>query len=158
MDVNFNLPVEHIPFPSGYELVKITVSGLKGGHSGVEIHKGRANANKLMAHTLCAIKEALLIKEQEPDSPIYLAAYEGGDKRNAITKEATAFIAVPKKRTCDVIELADTCRRVFELEYKVHENEEQKRLEDKIEITVEVAPQTPPTAFQWHQKIPPAHS
>lgn len=118
VDANFDLPAAFESIPENYVLVQIELNGLKGGHSGVEIHKGHANANKLMARTLSAIEEALLIKNDKDGSPIYLAAYTGGDKRNAITKEVTATIAVPKEKAEDVIELTDSCFRIFREEYK----------------------------------------
>lgn len=70
----------YAPEPSqarGYEL---TVKGLTGGHSGMEIHLGRANANKLMARLLDAL-------------PVRLASLDGGGLRNAIPREARAVVA-----------------------------------------------------------------
>ena len=64
---------------------KITLKGLRGGHSGLEINEGRGNANKLLAH----IVHDLLI---EFDSQ--LASFEGGNMRNAIPREAHAVITL----------------------------------------------------------------
>lgn len=66
----------------------ITVSGLAGGHSGTEIHKGQANANVLMGRLL-----ALAASNVE----MALASYEGGVKDNAIPTSATATVVVRKK-------------------------------------------------------------
>lgn len=61
---------------------KITVKGLQGGHSGMDIHKGFGNANKLMNRILYALKEEILIAE-----------IDGGSLRNAIPRESnTIFI------------------------------------------------------------------
>ncbi len=67
---------------------RLTVSGLLGGHSGTEIHKGRANANRLLVRTMSAIHRA---------SPVSLVSLSGGQKDNAIPREATAlfFTDVP---------------------------------------------------------------
>ena len=66
------------------EILKISVSGLLGGHSGMEIIKQRANAIKMIARLLFAIKE----KEQ-----CNIVEIAGGSKHNAIPKEAYAIIA-----------------------------------------------------------------
>ncbi len=66
---------------SAYELL---VTGLKGGHSGLDINTGRANAIKLLARSLKALENI----------DFYLAKIEGGSKRNAIPREAEAIIFV----------------------------------------------------------------
>jgi dipeptidase D len=63
----------------------ISVKGLKGGHSGVDIALGRANSNKLMFRFLM---------QAESDFGIRLAEYEGGNLRNAIPREANAILVV----------------------------------------------------------------
>ncbi len=68
----------------GYTL---TVKGLNGGHSGMDIHKGLGNANKLM--------NRLLFKAQE--FGIRIGSIDGGSLRNAIPRESVAHIAVPEK-------------------------------------------------------------
>ncbi len=66
---------------------RITIRGLKGGHSGMDIHLGRANANKLM--------NRLLYKTTQPFS-LRVASVDGGSLRNAIPRESTAVVVVPK--------------------------------------------------------------
>ena len=68
--------------------LKITVKGLKGGHSGVEIHLGRGNANKILNR---------LLYGQEANE-LRLSAFEGGSLRNAIPRESSAIIAVPSAK------------------------------------------------------------
>jgi len=75
-----------IKLPLKYENVngkgfRIIVKGLRGGHSGVEIHKGRANAIKLLARILYNINARI-------------SSVEGGDKHNAIPREAIAEVMV----------------------------------------------------------------
>lgn len=65
--------------------VRLSVRGLAGGHSGSDIHRGRANANLLLAKLLCEMYTAL---------PLSLVSFDGGDKSNAIPREADAVIAV----------------------------------------------------------------
>ena len=66
--------------------VRLSVSGLMGGHSGDDINKGRANANKVLVGFL----QRLLTR-----TPFLLAAIQGGNLRNAIAREAEATICVP---------------------------------------------------------------
>jgi len=65
--------------------LKLSVAGLRGGHSGAEIHLGRANGIKLLARILNHLKESFRFS---------LAAIRGGDKHNAIPREAFAIIVV----------------------------------------------------------------
>ncbi len=66
--------------------VKLTVEGLQGGHSGVEIHKNRANANKVMGELLSRVQEVM---------PLCLTKLTGGAKDNAIAHSAQAtFVAM----------------------------------------------------------------
>ena len=65
--------------------VKLVVDGLQGGHSGVEIHKNRANASKVMGELLRRIQEKL---------PLCLASFAGGSKDNAIPRSCEANAVV----------------------------------------------------------------
>jgi len=66
----------------------IRVAGLKGGHSGLEIDKGRGNAIKILNRALLAASEF----------GARLSSIEGGNKRNAIPREAEAVVFIPKKK------------------------------------------------------------
>jgi dipeptidase D len=74
--------------PKNYSSFELKVAGLKGGHSGLEIHVGRGNAVKIVNR---------LIWEYSQDYLIRLASINGGNKHNAIPREAFAVVAVPKK-------------------------------------------------------------
>lgn len=67
--------------------LKVTVSGLQGGHSGIDIHKGVANANLVLARVLSAVFE---------QSPFYLSQVSGGVLRNVITRDAYAVLVGDK--------------------------------------------------------------
>lgn len=69
-------------------LMTIVVTGLQGGHSGVEIHKGRANACKLLGRVLYELKQDFTIK---------IKAVNGGNKDNVIPREAEASVLVRKE-------------------------------------------------------------
>jgi len=71
--------------PSGTAL-RLKVSGLKGGHSGIDIGAGRANAVKVLAQVLFATMQK---------HGLAIASFNGGNKRNAIPREAAAIVVVP---------------------------------------------------------------
>ncbi|MCD8089652.1 MAG: aminoacyl-histidine dipeptidase [Clostridiales bacterium] len=81
LPVNFKAPEGGLSF-------KLSVTGLKGGHSGVDINKERANANKLLARALKHIKSR---------TPIEAAEVFGGSKDNAIPRDARAVITASDK-------------------------------------------------------------
>jgi dipeptidase D len=94
------LPLNEAWTPADTVALEIQVSGLKGGHSGTEIHLQRGNANKLLARILSA---ALA------QTPLRLASLQGGNKHNAIPREATARVVLPT-------EARETFTRVVESE------------------------------------------
>ncbi len=77
-----------VDVPEGYHYFTIEVKGLTGGHSGDDINKGRANANKVL-------NRFLLQTAQKYD--LYLCEISGGNLHNAIPREARALIALPCK-------------------------------------------------------------
>jgi len=72
--------------PRGYALLRFEVSGLRGGHSGIDIHLGRGNAIKLLAESL---------RDLSAHTDVRLIALKGGTARNAIPREAFAVCALP---------------------------------------------------------------
>jgi dipeptidase D len=81
--------------PPAYVLLRLEVSGLRGGHSGIDIHLGRGNAIKLLAEALrdlCAHTDVRLIEMQ------------GGTARNAIPREAYALCALPETMASNIDE------------------------------------------------------
>ena len=79
--------------PAGYFFFKVEVKGLKGGHSGGDIHLGRGNANKILNRFL-----SKMIAKYD----LYLCEINGGNLRNAIPREAYAVCAVPEDAKHDV--------------------------------------------------------
>ena len=82
-DTSLHLRVTRVASPGGCEPCLVRVSGLKGGHSGTDIHTGRGNAISLLARALM-------------DLPFQtrLAAIAGGNKHNAIPREAEAVLMI----------------------------------------------------------------
>jgi len=89
--------------------VKITVKGLRGGHSGLEINEGRANANKLMVQV---VRQAI----EETDAR--LATWHGGNMRNAIPFKAETVLTVPKENVGLLKELCQDWLDTFCQEFK----------------------------------------
>lgn len=86
IDTNSIYHYKQHPVPQGHVAYLVTIKGLTGGHSGMDIHKGRGNANKLMNRLLYdAIKTV----------DLQLCTLDGGSLRNAIPRESKAVIAVP---------------------------------------------------------------
>lgn len=84
-DAHLHLPLTRTAPPAGATGVRVKVLGLRGGHSGLNIHENRGNALKLLARVL---RKAL---EQ---GSFGLVCFEGGDKHNAIPREAVAELYV----------------------------------------------------------------
>ena len=75
-----------VPAPQSLYYAKVKVGGLLGGHSGGDIHLGRANANKILARFLVSLND------------IEVAEIHGGNLRNAIAREAYAVIGMPMEQ------------------------------------------------------------
>ena len=73
--------------PAGSTALRLAIRGLKGGHSGMDIHKGRGNVNKLMNRLLYKTGNAYGLR---------IASIDGGSLRNAIPRESTAVVALPE--------------------------------------------------------------
>jgi dipeptidase D len=74
--------------PAGYFWMEVQVSGLNGGHSGSDIHKGLGNANQIITRYLWTLQQTM---------PLVLAKIDGGNLHNAIAREASAVAGIPLK-------------------------------------------------------------
>lgn len=88
-----SLPIRKVATPSGMLGINLKLEGLLGGHSGGDIHLGRANANKLLARFLRLAQDKCGLR---------LAEFNGGNLHNAIPREASAVCAVPMSRKEDI--------------------------------------------------------
>lgn len=120
LDANITFRYQQEEVPADDVAFKISLTGLKGGHSGVDIHLQRANANKLMFRFLKAA-----VAEHEAR----LCCVEGGNLRNAIPREAFAVISVPKGDEEDLLETVAEFEELFTTEFK--------GVEDKISLKAE---------------------
>jgi dipeptidase D len=102
LDSRATRQVARVPARPGASAFRIKVSGLRGGHSGGDIDKGRGNAIRILARALWALG---------PGAGLELAALAGGDKRNAIPREAFATVFLDPDRA---LGLGDALARLQE--------------------------------------------
>jgi dipeptidase D len=84
-DTTLKLPVEFVDAPAGTKGFVLRVTGLRGGHSGIDIIEQRGNAIKILSRVLWKISRT---------QPVHVASIKGGNKRNAIPREAEAELMV----------------------------------------------------------------
>jgi dipeptidase D len=108
-DTLLSLPVNREPI--GDRLIRqVTVSGLEGGHSGVDIHRGRANANVLLARVLGRL----------PDGDgCAIVIMSGGSAHNAIPRDADAIVAVPSSALARLEEVVAAVQAELTREYAI---------------------------------------
>ena len=127
IDVTSSL--EYKPVANNLEkAVRVTLKGLRGGHSGLEINEGRANANKEMVR---------LVRKAIAETGARLASWHCGNMRNAIPFKAEVVVALP----ADQVEaLVDKQRAIIEDEYRGIEKNVEFFVED-VENPAELVPQ-----------------
>lgn len=98
--------------PANHTAYKVALKGLRGGHSGIEIHDGRANAAKLLSRFLWNAFRSHNIR---------LVSFNSGNKHNAIPREAFATILVPNEKINVFGEFFATYKDIFKKEYATKE-------------------------------------
>ena len=98
IDVTATLDYKEADTDTEDAAVRLTVKNLRGGHSGLEIHEGRGNANKLMVQ---------MVREAIEELDARLAAWHGGNMRNAIPFKAETILTLPKENIEAIKELAE---------------------------------------------------
>lgn len=118
-DTHLALPLKRTE-AKGDKVLYLHIHGLRGGHSGIDIHEGRGNAVKILNRLLWQLSREVKLE---------LVSFNGGDKHNAIPREAFAEIVVRKK---------DLGKTKSWLEKAIEEiRTEFKPVENKIELTIE---------------------
>ena len=97
-----HLPISRVAMPKDYITYTINVSGGKGGHSGVDINKGRANAIKVLANLL-------LVAIRQCDIKLYIVSFQGGQAAASIPSQAEAKVVIPKDNSSDFLSLVAQC-------------------------------------------------
>lgn len=85
LTTTISLPLERIPLPADHQVYRLAVTGLAGGHSGVDIHEKRANANKLLASVLGSLMD---------NADLQILSLSGGSAHNAIPRHAEALVSM----------------------------------------------------------------
>ena len=98
--------------PKNMELFKLTVQGLNGGHSGVDIHRQRANANKILARALNQLNASCQIQ---------LATFQGGTAHNAIPRDAVATLACRPQQITALQQIVSEFKQTVQREYALTE-------------------------------------
>ncbi|NLX61471.1 MAG: aminoacyl-histidine dipeptidase [Tissierellia bacterium] len=121
------IPIEWEPLKEGERVYQIKTKGLQGGHSGIDINKGRGNANKIIARILAFVKDECNIK---------LAKIEGGSKTNAIPRNAEALIVLKEDAEEAFFQAIEALEEQIKKELGQADPDfqlEVKRLDEKIE-------------------------
>jgi dipeptidase D len=100
------------PSPAQALAAMLKVSGLRGGHSGLEIDKGRGNALKIINRVIIGLSGL----------GVRLSSLDGGNKRNAIPREAEAKLYIPKKAWVEAADLVDGLNATIRAEYATAES------------------------------------
>ncbi len=108
IDINAEKDYAEQDVPSGFAAYRIDLKGLKGGHSGMDIPLGRANANKLLFRFLM---------QAESDFGIRLSSATGGDLRNAIPRESHAVLVVPTDKTAEFQKFVSNYNTIYRNEF-----------------------------------------
>lgn len=95
--------------PKNTSAFKVTVKGLTGGHSGMDIHKGRGNANKLMNRLLSNLNKELALE---------IAGIDGGSLRNAIPRESVCELVIPAENAGLLAENIKAFESIIKAEYQ----------------------------------------
>lgn len=104
MDVNVDRPGRAEPIPTGCAAWRISLTGLRGGHSGVNIHEERGNAIKLLVRVLQGL---------ETLGEVRLVSLQGGTARNALPREAWATVALPMALAADLAQVLMSWEALF---------------------------------------------
>ena len=105
--VTTRLPLEWIDTPDGMVGMELKLTGLRGGHSGLDIHENRGNAVKLIAQSLGALKEL----------GVALAGFRSGDKANAIPREGAATFVLPSNHLPNAQKIINDQPELFQAEF-----------------------------------------
>lgn len=108
MDAYFKYKKDEV-IPEGDVAIMLMISGLQGGHSGMDIHLGRGNAIKLMNRFL---KHAIVNFEAR------LSSIHGGSLRNAIPRECTAVVTVPSDVADELLDEVAYYDELFKFELR----------------------------------------
>lgn len=111
-DANISFSYSEEEIPNGFIGMKLSITGLKGGHSGIDIPLGRGNANKIFFR---------ILNEASKKYGVRLASIDGGSLRNAIPREAFGIVAVEEANAADLAALVDEISDIIKNELSATE-------------------------------------
>ncbi|WP_340818030.1 aminoacyl-histidine dipeptidase [Methanolobus sp. WCC4] len=120
LNTTIRLPLVYSPIPEDSMTFELVVDGLAGGHSGVDIHENRANANKMLAGALQVLADVM---------GIMIIDIKGGSAHNAIPRHAEAIVVVPAENEEKAVSLVSDLEGRMITEYS--------EIEDSVTITME---------------------
>jgi dipeptidase D len=109
IDTNTSYKYNQVAVNKDFKKLKIAIKGLLGGHSGMDIDKGRGNANKLLTRLLYQLSSHFEVQ---------LISFDGGSLRNAIPREANCVIAIKSELSAEINEKIQELGAVLVNEYK----------------------------------------
>lgn len=112
LDANIQFDYKSITVPANMCAYKLAVTGLKGGHSGMDIILGRANSIKLLFRFIYSAEKELGLK---------IASIDGGSLRNAIPREAFAVVVVPSAKCGNFEEMVAQYLNIYKAEFSATE-------------------------------------
>ncbi len=125
LDVSASFKFYKYNTPEGRDALRFTVSGLQGGHSGMDISLYRANANKVVARILLPLME---------DYGVKVVSFRGGSLRNAIPFEASAEILVPKESYAQIREIITDIFNTVKAEFAESDPSARLEIEDHVSV------------------------
>jgi dipeptidase D len=109
IDTNTSYTYEEVEATSDILFYDLSIKGLLGGHSGMDIDSGRGNANKWMSRILWTISQNI---------DLHLVSFDGGGLRNAIPREAVCLVAVSGPKASDLLSCFNEMANTLKVEYK----------------------------------------
>ena len=143
-DDSLTLPLETEAVPDGSVALRLRVHGMRGGHSGIDIHLQRANAVKVLGRIVHAAAA----------TPLRLAAFRGGNKHNAIPREADAVVVVPADDRDTVAGALDEEFAAAKAEHRTTDPDMSLSVEDADVPDRAWTPDTTHTAFALIEALP----
>jgi dipeptidase D len=133
LNANAEFSYTEVPVQDNVVAYTLSVTGLKGGHSGMDINLGRANSNKLLTRFL---------KYASNNYSLRLASIDGGSLRNAIPRESFAVVTIPAEKENDFLVAVSDFEKIFKLEMALVEPDLKFSAEKTGNPSVTIDPET----------------
>lgn len=110
INTHLSMPVKQENVPGGYKTYKITAGGMKGGHSGIDIGMGKANAIRILGRALFQVRKDGI--------DLRIVDIKGGSAHNAIPRDAHAIVALPAAELSNAEKIIKEYSDIFNSEFK----------------------------------------